>query len=163
MKLFSKKTEFQPFVYILAVVVPLGIGFLGSLANEGSLNVWYELLVRPILAPPNWVFGPVWTILYLLMGTASYLVWQQRKKPYARKALVLYGLQLGLNLVWSFAFFGLQSLLVGFIDIVLLLVVIGATIVMFDRVDKRAGWLLLPYIVWVGFATYLNLAFLLLN
>ena len=126
-------------------------------AIDGS----YATLVRPELAPPNWVFGPVWVTLYMLMGIAAFLVW--RKDRRLNKALILFVLQLVLNSLWSIIFFGMQALGAAFVEIVFLWLAIVATIVAFQKISRPAALLLIPYILWVSFAAYLNFAFWTLN
>jgi len=117
-----------------------------------SIEGWYAGLVRPELSPPNWVFAPVWTTLFLLMGLAAGIIWI--KKDY--RGLAVFGLQLVLNIVWSVIFFGLRSPGGAFIEIFFLWLAILATIIVFAKTSKVAAWLLVPYIIWVTFASYLN-------
>jgi len=151
-------------VFVVALLLPLVVGVLGSFSTMDSVRTWYPTLVRPSFAPPTWVFGPVWTTLYVMMGVASWLVWREgTAKPAVRSALLLYGVQLVLNLLWSWLFFGLQRPFVALLDIVLLLVLIGVTAIRFAAVSRGAALLLLPYLAWVAFATVLNGGFWLLN
>lgn len=148
----------------VAVLLPLVVGVLGSFSTMDSVRTWYPTLVRPSFAPPSWVFGPVWTTLYVMMGVASWLVWRQGvAKPEVRSALVSYGVQLGLNLAWSWLFFGLKQPFLALLDIVVLLVLIGVTAIRFAAVSRGAARLLLPYLAWVAFATVLNGGFWWLN
>jgi len=129
-----------------------------------SVRTWYPALVRPSFAPPPWVFGPVWTTLYVMMGVASWLVWRQGfGRLEVRSALVFYGVQLVFNLAWSWLFFGLQKPFLALLDIVVLLVLIGVTAIRFAAVSRGAALLLLPYLAWVAFATVLNGGFWWLN
>lgn len=149
---------------IVAVLVPLAVGMLGSFSTMDSVRTWYPTLVRPSFAPPAWVFGPVWTTLYVMMGVASWRVWcQGSARPEVRSALLVYGVQLVFNLVWSWLFFGLQRPFVALLDIVVLLVLIGVTTIRFAAVSRGAALLLLPYLAWVAFATVLNGGFWWLN
>lgn len=149
---------------IVAVLLPLTVGVLGSFATMHSVRTWYPTLVRPSFAPPAWVFGPVWTTLYLMIGVASWLVWRQGfAKPAVRSALVSYGVQLGLNLAWSWLFFGLKRPFLALLDIVVLLVLIGVTTLRFAAVSRGAAVLMVPYLAWVTFATVLNGGFWWLN
>jgi tryptophan-rich sensory protein len=151
-------------VLIVAVLLPLVVGGLGSFSTMDSVRTWYPTLVRPSFAPPSWVFGPVWTTLYLMMGVASWLVWREGfAKPEVRSALMVYGVQLGLNLAWSWLFFGLQRPLLALLDIVVLLVLIGVTMLRFAAVSRGAALLMAPYLAWVAFATVLNGGFWWLN
>jgi len=139
-------------------------GIIGSSSMPININGWYTILTRPELAPPNWVFGPVWIVLYTLMGFAAFLIWERRKfDPRATLALWVYGVHLVLNAVWSLIFFGMQNPRLAFFEILLLDVFAVATIVLFWRISKPAGLILLPYVTWLFFATYLNYTFWVLN
>jgi tryptophan-rich sensory protein len=146
----------------VCILVPVVSGaMVGALTMNGT---WYATLNKPWFTPPGYVFGPVWTVLYILMGVSVYLVishgWE--KKP-VKYGVLLFGLQLVANLVWSFFFFGLQSPPLALVDIILLLALIIATIVAFNRVSKPAAVLLVPYLAWVCIATALNVGIVLLN
>ena len=146
------------------VALAQGAGLIGSRFTTSAISGWYTTLVRPDIAPPNWVFAPVWTTLFLLMGIAAYLVWRRGwERPRVRIALAVFGVQLVLNTLWSIVFFGLQNPGAALIEIVLLWCAIIATIVSFARVSRLAAWLLVPYLLWVSFASYLNYAFWILN
>ena len=150
----------------LAIVACEVVGASGAVFTTMGLESWYPSLVRPAAAPPNWVFGPVWTTLFALMGVAVFLVWRAlpgEDAPAARRALWIFAGHFVLNLGWSAAFFGAQSIRGGLVVIALLWVAIVATMIAFDRVDRRAAALLVPYLAWVSFAGYLNYAFLALN
>lgn len=139
-------------------------GGIGAVFTTSEIGGWYATLARPELAPPNWVFGPVWTTLYFLMGVAAFLVW--RKGWGERGVKIALGVFLGqlvLNTLWSIIFFGLHSLGGAFVEIVFLWGAILATIITFARVSKLAAWLLVPYILWVSFAAYLNASFWAIN
>jgi tryptophan-rich sensory protein len=139
-------------------------GLLGSLATLPAIDGWYATLVRPELAPPNWVFGPVWTTLYTLMGVAAWLVSRAEVAVRLRRlAYAAFGVQLVLNATWSFVFFGAEAIGPALGVIVVLLGAILVTLAFFHRVDWRAGTLLVPYLAWVAFATYLNYRFWVLN
>lgn len=153
---------------ILKLIVSIGIcliaGAVGSIFTMPSIPTWYATLNRPAIAPPNWIFGPVWTTLFILMGIALYIVWQKgADKKDVKSAVILFGTQLLLNIFWSILFFGMQRPLYSFMEIIFLWLAILATILAFFKISKTAGWLLIPYILWVSFASYLNLAFYLLN
>ena len=124
---------------------------------------WYEGLMKPALTPPGWIFGPVWTLLYTMMGVAAWLVWQRHGYAAASRSLGLFLLQLGLNALWAYFFFGLKNPGLAFLDIVVLWLAILATLIAFFRHYRPAGQLLLPYLLWVSFAVYLNLQFWRLN
>lgn len=139
-------------------------GLLGTLVTETGAGSWYDMLVKPSFNPPSWVFGPVWTLLYILMGISLYLVLMAwRRGSDARIPLILFGVQLALNALWSFLFFGLQSPAAGLAGIIVLWAFIGATIITFLRVSRPAALLLLPYFAWVSFAAILNYAIYALN
>jgi tryptophan-rich sensory protein len=147
-----------------AIVLCNLAGLLGSLVTITGSGSWYESLVKPAFNPPSWVFAPAWTTLYILMGIALFLVIMEgRKGSDVRIPLVLFGIQLVLNAIWSFAFFGLESPLAGVIVILLLWVFIAATMVTFYPVRKLATVLLIPYILWVSFASVLNYSIYILN
>lgn len=147
---------------LLCLGIPLAVGGLSALLSGGMDS--YQNLNQPPLAPPGWVFPVVWTVLYLLMGYASYRVLTSGTDPQQiRKALVLYGIQLLLNFLWSPVFFGLQWRLLAFFILVAMWVFIYLTIRAFSKIDETAGDLLLPYILWVTFAGYLNLGVYVLN
>lgn len=146
------------------ILLPLLAGGIGAVFTTSAIPTWYATLVRPWFAPPNWLFGPAWTALYILMGVASFLVYQKRETdPRADGALKVYGLQLVLNLLWSVIFFGLRSILGGFIEILLLWVLIVVTTRQFYRISPAAGLLMIPYLAWVTFASILNFGILQLN
>ena len=139
-------------------------GLLGALATSTGQDSWYATLIKPSFNPPSWLFGPVWTLLYVLMGISLFLVIMEGKKGRnIRIPLILFAVQLILNTLWSFAFFGLESPLYGLLVIIPLWVFIFATIVTFYPIRKAAAWLLVPYIAWVSFATILNYALYSLN
>ena len=132
-------------------------GFIGSFFTRPSVPAWYATLDKPAFTPPNWLFSPVWLTLFLLMGISLFLIWRRGlAEKTVRVALGFFGLQLIFNIVWSVLFFGLKSPLAGLIDIVVLWVAIVLTIFYFFKISKIAGVLLLPYIVWVSFASVLN-------
>lgn len=153
---------------IIPLMISIGVCFLaaaiGSAFTTGAIDTWYATLNKPFFSPPNWVFGSVWTMLYLLMGISLYLVWVSKAQQKAKRlAMTFFFIQLGLNALWSILFFGLKSPSAAFIGIVLLWLTIFLTIRNFLRISKVAGWLLIPYIAWVSFASVLNLAIIILN
>jgi benzodiazapine receptor len=148
---------------LVSIFIAQSAGLIGSIFTSSSVNTWYQTLKRPVLNPPSWVFGPVWITLYTLMGISSYLVWQQRDLPGAKTALWFYGIQLALNALWSILFFGLKSPGLAFGGIVILLVTIIITTVLLWKINPWAGALMIPYIVWVSFASYLNYSIWTLN
>lgn len=150
--------------FLFAMAISGLVLAIGSVFTSSSVDVWYSSIVKPSLNPPAWVFGPVWTTLYILMGIASFLVW---KKGWNRKdvkiALSIFVVQLVLNALWSIIFFGLRSPGGAFIEIIFLWLSILATIISFAKISKVAFWLLIPYIIWVSFASYLNYSIYVLN
>lgn len=147
---------------IFSIGICLGAGIVGSIFTVSSIPTWYIALQKPAFSPPNWVFGPVWTILYIMMGVSLYLVWTSKSKL-KQNALNLFFVQLGLNTLWSIVFFGLHSPFLALLTIVALWVMIFLTMRAFLKINKVSGYLLVPYLAWVSFATVLNLAILLLN
>ena len=149
---------------IVCILLCLSAGGIGSAFTASAIPAWYATLVKPSFSPPNWVFAPVWTLLYIMMGLAAAIVWQKGlQNPVVRTALVVFLIQLILNLIWSFLFFGLRSPLYGLVDILFLWTMILVTIAQFSKVSTLAAALLIPYILWVTFATGLNLGIFLLN
>ncbi|WP_233131682.1 TspO/MBR family protein [Robiginitalea sediminis] len=149
---------------LIAVGVCLLIGFLSGYATQSSVTTWYAGLNKPWFTPPNWLFGPVWTLLYILMGIAAGLVWARGLHHiWVKTALYHFGFQLLLNGSWSLVFFGLQEPFWAFLIIMALLVLIILTLKWFRVVSKPAGWLMLPYLAWVLFASVLNLSIVQLN
>jgi benzodiazapine receptor len=148
---------------IVFLVICLAVSALGGLITATSVGSWYQALERPSFNPPDWVFAPVWTILYVMMAIAGWRVWRRTSFENIGKALVVFAVQLGLNLLWSFLFFGLQRIDLALIEIVILLFVIIFNTIMFWRVDRWAGMLFVPYVLWVGFATVLNTSLWWLN
>jgi tryptophan-rich sensory protein len=149
---------------VIAVLICQSAGFIGSLFTTPSIATWYDKLQKPFFSPPNWVFAPVWLTLYTLMGISLYLVWNKDLKNKAVKTSILvFAVQLVLNVSWSFLFFGLQNPFYGLMGIVILWIAILVTIFKFYKVDRRAGIILLPYILWVSIATALNYYVFILN
>ena len=141
----------------------LAVAGVGGVVTRLSVDGWYQGLVKPPFNPPDWVFAPVWTTLYLLMALAAWRVWRHRQSPGRRSALLLFAIQLSLNLLWSCLFFGLKAVGLAFIEIVALWPTIVATAMRFRHIDAAAGWLMVPYVAWVSFAVVLNGAIWWLN
>ena len=153
---------------VAGIVVSIGVcelaGIVGSVFTMPAIPGWYAGLAKPSFNPPNWIFGPVWTLLYALMGLAAYLVYEKGfKRPEVKKALAVFAAQLVLNTLWSIVFFGAHRILGAAVVIVLLGAMILATILLFHRISKAASYLLVPYIFWVSFATVLNVSLYVLN
>jgi benzodiazapine receptor len=147
---------------IISIIGVQLAGIIGSVFTSSSITSWYATINKPSFNPPNWIFGPVWTILYLMMGISFYLIWVNYDKK-SKNAVIIFGVQLLLNTLWSILFFGLQSPLFAFIEIIILWIAILVTIILFYKVSKKAAILLVPYILWVSFAAVLNFSIWLIN
>ena len=150
---------------IIAIVVCLGLGFASSKITQSSLYDWYPEIKKPSFNPPNWVFAPVWTTLFILMGLAAGMIWNQLEKQTeaVKKALFFFCVQLLFNVLWTFLFFGLNNLLLASIEIVLLWLLIYETFILFKKIEPKAAYLLLPYLSWVAFASVLTFFIYYLN
>lgn len=149
---------------LVSVLISQSAGIIGSFFTFDSVNTWYKTLNKPSFSPPNWLFAPVWLTLYTMMGISSYLVYLKRGEyPQAKPALVLFGIHLALNALWSILFFGLKNPLLAFIEIIILWLTIVALIILFYKIDKIAALLLVPYLLWVSFASILNFSIWRLN
>lgn len=148
---------------LVSFVLCFAAAGVGSLWTTPQIPGWYQQIQKPDWTPPAWVFGPVWTFLYASMAVAAWLVWRQRSVRAVALPLGLFALQLALNVAWSGLFFALQNPLAGLVDIVLLWLAILATTWSFLRCSRPAGWLLVPYLLWVSYASALNLAIWRLN
>lgn len=157
-----KNTLTQVFILLIFILISQGAGILGSFATVPNIDSWYATLLKPALNPPNWIFGPVWTTLYTLMGIASYLVWRARRGAW-KCALGLFFIHLGVNAMWSIVFFGEQNIAVALGIILVLDVLLIEIIRRFYSISKTAAIILIPYLVWVVFATYLNASIYFLN
>ncbi len=152
------------FKLLIAVIGCELVGIISTPFTLSAIPAWYSTLNKPPFSPPNWIFGPVWTILYFLMGVSAFLVWKQGlKKKQVKEALLVFLTQLFFNFIWSILFFGLHSPILGLLDIIILWVLILITIVKFHKISKLAAYLLVPYILWVSFATILNFYIWILN
>ncbi|OWK71098.1 TspO/MBR family protein [Pedobacter sp. AJM] len=156
--------KFKPLAFILSILITLSIGALGGYATAQSVRTWYPLLNKPAFNPPNWLFAPVWTSLYVLIGIAAYLVWVKRDRiVHFPRTVAVYFIQLILNLAWSFIFFYLHEIGFALAEIIVLLAVIILNAMMFYKIDKWAGLLFIPYILWVSFASFLTYNLFILN
>lgn len=151
------------FKIICSLLLCLAAGGIGSFFTADAIPTWYAGLTKPYFNPPNWIFGPVWTTLYIMMGFALYRVWQKKlthdkktKIPSKKKAIIVFLIQLLINTLWSILFFGLQNPFVALLGIIVLWKFILYTIIDFYKIDQRAAWLLVPYLGWVTFAAILN-------
>lgn len=157
----EKKIDFKELA--VALGIPLATGGLSALLTKEGMEL-FKLMRKPPLSPPAWAFPVVWTILYALMGTASYLIYDSAASDESReRALTLYAIQLAVNFVWSLIFFNLNYYLFAFVWLILLWVLILATAIKFYRIRHAAGWMLVPYILWVTLAGYLNFGVYALN
>ena len=151
---------------ILSVVVTcLVIGYFSGIVTRSAITDWYPTLVKPSFNPPNWIFVPVWSLLYVMMGVAAGLVWNRLEfeKEAVKKALIFFAIQLGLNALWSYLFFGLHNPMLAGLEIIVLWLMIYETYVQFGKINKIAGYLFLPYLAWVSFAAVLNASIWWLN
>ena len=153
-----KKTDWIKL--IISIVICQLAGAVGALFTADSVGTWYLTLNKPSFNPPSWIFGPVWTTLYILMGIALYIVWKNKNSGFAIPVFVI---QLVLNSLWSFLFFGTKNIQFAFIEIIFLWVSILLCIILFYRISKPAAYLLVPYILWVSFASVLNYELMRLN
>jgi benzodiazapine receptor len=151
---------------ILTVVVTcLVIGYFSGIVTRAAIITWYPTLVKPSFNPPNWIFAPVWSTLYIMTGIAAGLVWDriESNTELVKKALVIFALQLALNALWSYLFFGLMNPMLALLEIVILWLMIYETYVQFGKINKIAGYLFIPYLLWVSFAMVLNASIWWLN
>lgn len=169
--MFGRRRRDQMIVLTWSLAIPLMLGGAGGVITASAIPGWYAELAKPPWNPPSWLFGPVWTTLYVAMGVAAWRIWRRAIEPGAslalvaavRSALRVYGVQLALNAIWTPVFFGLKRIDLALVIIAVLLVAIIETIRRFKNVDRTAAALLLPYLVWVTFATVLNASIWLLN
>ncbi len=149
---------------LISLGLPFSAAAIGSYFTTPAVKGWYQDINKLSFSPPDWLFAPVWTILFLLMGIAFYIVWSNRKKDKERRvAITLFIIQLILNAFWSILFFGIPNFAAAFVEIVILWIFIILTMIAFKRVSKRAYYLLIPYLLWVSFAMVLNLGLWLIN
>ena len=161
MRIKLARTEFP--LLIFSILLPQLVGTVGALFTFPSIASWYMLLEKPSFTPPDWLFGPVWSTLYVLMGISLFLVVRHAIKGSSIRAVQLFFLQLFLNLLWSIVFFGSHSIGGGLVVIITMWFLIVLTILKFAKISQTASFLLLPYLAWVTFATYLNFAIFMLN
>ena len=156
--------KFQPFALFISLVITMGIGFVAALVTRPQIAGWYNTIVKPSFNPPAWLFAPVWTSIYILIAISAYLVWQMRNgSTNYLTAKAVYIIQLALNFSWSIVFFVLHCIPGALLVVILLWLMIVLNIRWFGKLSKTAGWLLLPYFLWVSFATVLNLSIYFLN
>lgn len=150
-------------VLVICIALPLMVGAVSGYATSRSVDTWYATLAKPPFNPPNAVFGPVWTLLYVLMGVTLFLLWRSPSSPQRTRALIAFGVQLALNFAWSFLFFRYHLVTAAFVEILVLWGCILAMIVFSFRVKPVSAWLQTPYLLWVSFAALLNGAIRVLN
>ena len=141
----------------ILIIVCLGIGYASSVVTQNGMETWFSTLEKPSFNPPNWLFAPVWTGLYICIAIAGGIIWNKiETHPLAKKAMIFFIIQLALNTIWSFLFFGLKNPLIALLEIILLLLIIYETYMIFNKINKVAGYLFIPYLAWVSFAMFLN-------
>lgn len=148
---------------VLFLLLCLAVSGIGGAITATSVDTWYQALEKPPFNPPDWVFAPVWTLIYLLMAVAGWRIWRTPASAARGNALLLFAVQLVLNLVWSLVFFGFQQIGMALVEIATLLAAILANSIVFWRIDRAAGVLFVPYVLWVAYATVLNLSLWVLN
>jgi translocator protein len=148
---------------IVSILLPLVIGGLSGIVTSANIPTWYASINKPWFNPPNWIFGPVWTTLYILMGIASYIIYTSEISYHRMRSLLFYTIQLCLNFAWSFIFFGLKNPGIALIEIIFMWIFIYLTILQFGKISSIASWLMVPYITWVSFASILNFYIYILN
>lgn len=161
----EQKQLSRTFKIIIMIVTCVVIGAIAGLLTQEGVDTWYKTVEKPSFNPPNEIFAPVWTTLYVLMGIAAGLVWHEieRQTETVRKGLTFFAIQLGLNALWSFLFFGLHNPFIALLEMILLWLMIYETFVQFNKVNKIAGYLIIPYLLWVTFAMALNASIWWLN
>jgi len=150
-------------ILLPCLFLPLMVGAIAGYFTTSALSVWYNTLNQPSFNPPNWIFGPVWTTLYVIMGYSAYLIHSSANSPQKQKALLIYYSQLTLNFFWSFLFFYFNRIDLALIEIIFLLSFIILMIIQFRKINQKAAYINIPYLIWVSFATILNLAYYLKN
>jgi benzodiazapine receptor len=156
----------QKILRIATVIITcLAVGYISSLVTRENIPTWYADLNKPFFNPPNWVFAPVWTLLYIMMGLAAGLVWNKidTNEAAVKRAFLFFLIQLALNALWSYLFFGLRNPMLASFEIIVLWLMIYETYIQFKKIDKVSGYLLLPYLAWVSFATLLTFSVWYLN
>jgi benzodiazapine receptor len=165
--LYSKYTYIEPMkkalTFIICLFIPLAIGGISGFATVTGIDSWYAAVNKPFFNPPNWIFAPVWTTLYALMGISLFMIWQSPKNKGRTNAIIIFGIQIALNFFWSFLFFYFENPGLALIEIVFLWMSILMMIFYFRKIKILAGNLQIPYLLWVSFATFLNAAIWWLN
>lgn len=156
-------SKLQIIKLIVSIIVPLGLGSIAGIFTAQSVPEWYATLNRPSFNPPNWIFGPVWTMLYILMGISLFLIWKLEISKERNLAILVFMFQLFLNFGWSFIFFYFNMIGLALIDIILLWIFIVIMLVLFYKIKPIAAYINIPYLLWVSFATVLNGSYYILN
>ena len=149
--------------FLISILLPLSLGAIAGMFTSQSVPEWYATLNRPSFNPPNWIFGPVWTTLYILMGISFFLIWKQEASKARNRAVLIFLLQLLLNFAWSFIFFYFNMIGLALVEIVLLWISIVLMLVVFYKIKPIASYINIPYLLWVTFATVLNASYYFLN
>ena len=147
----------------VSLLIPLAAGFAGSFFTRASVDTWYREITKPAFNPPDWLFAPVWTILYILMGISFFIIWSRENSRDRKSAVSVFIFQIFLNFLWTVLFFGLRNPLAGLIEIILLQGLLAVNILKFRKISTAAAWLLLPYFLWTAFAAVLNFSIVILN
>jgi tryptophan-rich sensory protein len=148
---------------IISIILPLSVGAIAGMFTSKAVPAWYASLNRPPFSPPNWVFGPVWTSLYILLGISFFLIWRENPSRYRNLAITIFAIQMLLNFAWSFIFFFFNLIGVALIEIILLWISIALMILLFYKIKPIAAYLNIPYFLWVSFATILNAVYYFIN
>jgi len=151
------------FKLLVSLILPLGVGFTAGLLTAKAIPEWFATLNKPSFNPPAYLFGPVWTTLYSLMGVSMFLIWNTPKTKMRQKALIVFGIQLFFNFWWSILFFSFHAIFLSIIDILLMWFLILYMIFLFKKIKPIAAYLQIPYLLWVTFATVLNISIYFLN
>ena len=149
--------------FLISILLPLSLGAIAGMFTSQSVPEWYATLNRPSFNPPNWIFGPVWTTLYILMGISFFLIWKQEASKERNRAILIFLLQLLLNFAWSFIFFYFNMIGLALVEIILLWISIVMMLVVFYKIKPIASYINIPYILWVTFATVLNASYYILS
>lgn len=160
----SLNNNFQPLPFLISLGITIAIGVVASLFTQPEIPGWYQTLHKPSFTPPNWLFPVAWTSIYIMIAIAAYLVWKRRNRTATyTQTRVVYFVQLLLNFSWSIIFFGMHQIFAALVIILLLWIFILINIYAFGRFNRTAAWLLIPYLIWVSFASVLNFSIYLLN
>ena len=149
--------------FLISILLPLSLGAIAGMFTSQSVPEWYSTLNRPSFNPPNWIFGPVWTTLYILMGISFFLIWKQEVSKERNRAVLIFLLQLLLNFAWSFIFFYFNMIGLALVEIILLWISIVLMLVVFFKIKPLTSYINIPYLLWVTFATVLNASYYILN